>query len=237
MTRPIAIIAGIGEGLGLALVGELTRAGFDVIGLARSQRVVGAARLAAEEAGAAYWHATCDLTSSPAVSDAIANAAKELPGEIEVLVYAAHSLLIEFVTEISSATFEATWRTGCLGAFHATTAVLPPMIQRGRGTLIFIGATASVRGGARFAAFASAKFALRGLAQSLARELGPQGIHVAHAIIDGLIDAPQTTERFGTSSGVRIEPEAIAASCLMLVRQPPSAWTHEIDLRPSSERF
>jgi NAD(P)-dependent dehydrogenase (short-subunit alcohol dehydrogenase family) len=116
-------------------------------------------------------------------------------------------------------------------------AVLPHMIARGSGAIIFTGATAGLRGGANFSAFASAKFALRGFAQSLAREFAPRGIHVAHVVLDGLIDEVQTDRRFGTSQPGRMEPQAIAQAYLDLARQDVSAWTHEMDLRPFSERF
>ena len=115
--------------------------------------------------------------------------------------------------------------------------VIPHMAERGRGTIVLTGATAGLRGGANFSAFASAKFALRGLAQSLAREFGPQGIHVAHVVLDGLIDEVQTEQRFGTSAACRMSPAAIAQAYLGLVRQDRCAWTHELDLRPFSESF
>jgi len=111
------------------------------------------------------------------------------------------------------------------------------MVARKTGTIILTGATAGRRGGAKFAAFASAKFALRGLAQSLSREFGPQGVHVAHVVLDGLIDEAQTEQRLGPSKPTRMEPDAVARAYLNLATQHPSAWTHELDLRPFSERF
>jgi NAD(P)-dependent dehydrogenase (short-subunit alcohol dehydrogenase family) len=115
--------------------------------------------------------------------------------------------------------------------------VIPHMAARRQGAVILTGATAGLRGTANFSAFASAKFALRGLAQSLAREYGPQGVHVAHVVLDGLIDEPQTDRRFGASSAGRMNASAIAQAYLDLSAQHPSAWTHEMDLRPFSERF
>lgn len=231
--KQIAVIAGMGEGLGLALAREFAAAGFDVAGIARTDRVAAAAKRIVDETGSSYEHHICDLTSDQAVVKSLSQNAER----IGVLVYAAHALLIRPLVETTSEAFENTWRIGCLGAFHAVDAVVPSMLGRGSGVLIFIGATASIRGAAKFAAFASAKFALRGMTQSLARELGPLGVHIAHVIVDGLIDEPQTVQRFGEASSKRIAPEAIAASCLALVRQPPSAWTHELDLRPAAERF
>lgn len=117
------------------------------------------------------------------------------------------------------------------------TGVIPYMAARQQGTVILTGATAGLRGAANFAGFASAKFALRGLAQSPAREYGPKGVHVAHIVLDWLIDAPQTDQRFGPSPSGRMDPLSIARASLALTAQQPSAWTHEMDLRPFSERF
>jgi NAD(P)-dependent dehydrogenase (short-subunit alcohol dehydrogenase family) len=116
------------------------------------------------------------------------------------------------------------------------------MVPRGRGTILFTGATASVRGGAGFAAFAGGKHALRALAQSAARELGPKGIHVGHVIIDGAIDTEfirsQFPERYALKADAGIlDPEHIAANYVMLHQQPRDAWTHELDLRPWNEKF
>jgi len=121
-------------------------------------------------------------------------------------------------------------------------AVIPHMAARRQGMIILSGATAGLRGGANFSAFASAKFALRGLAQSLAREYGPKGVHVAHVVLDGLIDEPQTDRRFGAQASEsqasgRMDPRSIAQAYLDLTRQEPSTWTHEMDLRPFSEKF
>ena len=123
------------------------------------------------------------------------------------------------------------WRTGCFAGFLVGRAAAASMLSRGSGTIIFSGATGSLRGGAEFAAFASPKFALRALAQSMARELGPKGIHVAHVVLDGMIaqeDSPSES---------LLQPAAIAETFYQLHRQNRSAWTHELDLRPSSEKF
>ncbi len=116
-------------------------------------------------------------------------------------------------------------------------AVLPHMAARRQGTVIFSGATAGLRGGANFSAFASAKFALRGLAQALAREFGPNGVHVAHVVIDGLIEGPKTDLRFGPAQAGRMDSKSVAQAYLDLATQNPSAWTQEMDLRPFGEKF
>ena len=125
----------------------------------------------------------------------------------------------------------------CFGAMIVAQAMLPYLLKAPGGTIVFTGATAAVKGGPRFTSLASAKFALRGLAQSLARELAPRGVHVVHVVIDGLVWSPQTRERFYTEREKCLEPDAIARTYLDLVSQHPSAWTHEIDLRPLTEKF
>jgi NAD(P)-dependent dehydrogenase (short-subunit alcohol dehydrogenase family) len=156
---------------------------------------------------------------------------------IDVLIHNAQLLLIRSFVEISVEEFEQVWRTACLGAMLSARAVLPHMAARKSGTVIFSGATASLSGGAGFSAFASAKFALRGLSQALAREFGPKGVHVAHVIIDGLIDTPQTDRRFGAASSARMGSGSVAQAYLDLARQNSSAWTQEMDLRPFAEKF
>lgn len=158
-------------------------------------------------------------------------------GAPSVLIYNAHKFLIERFEDISVASFEQVWRTDTSGGFITSKKFLPAMLENGGGKVIFSGATASVRGSARFSAFASAKFALRGLAQSLAREFGPRGIHVAHVIIDGLIDGGHAQSLFDVSKDQCISPEALANAYLNLINQPKSAWTHELDLRPYNGTF
>jgi len=227
------LIAGIGPGFGASLAETFAGAGYDVAGLARSDAVASDVGQRVEKQGGSYTHLTADLAEEMH----LAEATMPIADHVDVLVFNAHGLLIKPFTETTPAAFEDVWRVGCLGGFHAARTVVPGMVSRGRGTIIFTGATAAVRGGAKFCAFASAKFALRGLAQSLARELGPSGIHVAHVVIDGLIDEPQTEARFGVGGGQRLDPAAIAQSYLSLAGQDRSAWTHELDLRPFSERF
>lgn len=231
-TRPSVLVTGIADGLGKSLARVFAAAGHDVIGLARSDRVAQRISALVNEAGGTYTHLACDLT------DPTAAAAKLQPhlDRIAVLVHNAQTLLIKPGSETTLEEFEAIWRIACFGAMVAVRNVLPAMLARGGGTLIFSGATASMRAGGDFAAFASAKFALRALAQSLSRECSPKGIHVAHVVLDGLIVAPQTDRRFGPAGGARMDPDAVAQAYLDLVRQSPAAWTHELDLRPFDGR-
>lgn len=231
--RPKLLLTGAAEGLGAELAEAFARAGHDVIGLSRTLKASEHLAHRVGQAGGKYTHLACDLTRPADV----ANACGPIAGEIDVLVHNAHLLDIKPFEQISVAAFEQAWRVVCLGAMVSVQTVIPHMTSRGRGTIILTGATAGLRGAANFSAFASAKFALRGLAQSLAREYGPKGVHVAHVVLDGLIDEPQTDARFGSAPTGRMKASAIAQAYLALSAQHPSAWTHEMDLRPFSERF
>ena len=227
------LIAGIAEGLGQAIAATFAEAGYDVVGLSRTDRASANVRTEVERHRGRYTHLACDLTRPDEVSAAIRTHAEH----IDTLVHNAQSLMIRPFAETSADDFEAVWRNSCLGAMVSAQAIVPYMAARKRGTVIFSGATAGLRGGANFSAFASAKFALRGLTQALAREFGPKGIHVAHVVIDGLIDAAETDRRFGPAPGGRMDAKAVARSYLALAMQPPSAWTQEMDLRPFAEKF
>jgi NAD(P)-dependent dehydrogenase (short-subunit alcohol dehydrogenase family) len=233
MARPFLLITGIAEGFGAEIATAFARAGHDVLGLSRTDRASAQIRQAVERYDGRYTHLACDVTSPGDVAATLAPHA----ARIDILVHNAHLLAIKPFEQTTAVEFEQVWRVACFGAMLSAQAVIPHMAARGKGTIIFTGATAGIRGGAKFSAFASAKFALRGLAQSLAREFGPVGVHVAHLVLDGLIDEVQTEQRFGTSSPARMSPQAIAQACLALSAQHPSAWTHEMDLRPFSERF
>jgi NAD(P)-dependent dehydrogenase (short-subunit alcohol dehydrogenase family) len=161
---------------------------------------------------------------------------------IEAVVYNIGANVRFPVSETTARVFRKVWEMACFGGFLAGREAARRMLPRGRGTIIFTGATASVRGGSGFAAFAAAKHGLRALAQSMARELGPQGIHVAHTVIDGAIDTPWIAGNFPEQYALKnrdgiLNPDDIAEAYWQLHRQPRSAWTHELDLRPWMERF
>lgn len=231
--RPLLLVSGIADGLGASLASSFAASGYDVLGLSRSNRATTrVSRLVADEGGV-YVHRRCDITKPVQVAAAL----RADVDRVAVFVHNAHALVLETSGETTLGDFALAWRVTCFSAMVVAKLVLPAMIARGHGTIIFTGATASRRGGANASAFASAKFALRGLAQALARECGPKGIHVAHVVIDGLIDEPQTLKRFGPAKTNRIDPASIAQTYLHIARQPSSVWTHELDLRPYSERF
>lgn len=231
--RPTLLLTGAAEGLGADIAETFAQAGHDVVGLSRTPKASEHLARRVTRAGRKYAHLACDLTRPIDV----AAACEPLATRIDVLIHNAHVLDIKPFEQTSITAFEQAWRVVCLGAMVSVQAVIPHMAARGRGTIILTGATAGLRGAANFSAFASAKFALRGLAQSLAREYGPKGVHVAHVVLDGLIDEPQTDARLGSAPSGRMQPSAIARAYLDLSTQHPSAWTHEMDLRPFSERF
>ena len=237
--QPVAVVSGIGPGLGGALCRRLCDEGFAVVGLARSPNFGEqlAAQLSASGGqSGSFRFLACDVTDQHAVAAVFAQIAAETSPP-SLLVHNAGQLLIAPFAETTPAAFEAMWRVTTLGAMLTAQAVLPDMVTRGDGTIIFTGATAGMRGGAKFAAFASAKFALRGLAQSLAREYGPQGVHVVHANVDGIMWGGISHDQVKVGRDRSIEPDAVADAYLYLIRQPRSAWTHEIDLRPHCEAF
>ena len=142
------------------------------------------------------------------------------------------------MAETTPSTFEASWRANCYAPFLVARTFAPPMITRGQGAMVFFGATSSWRGSARTSAFSSGKQALRGLAQSLAKELGPHGVHVAHLVIDGKIAGARTVARFPEAKLEDcLSPQAVASTVVALLEQPRSAWTFELDLRPDRERW
>ena len=232
-TRPVLLLSGAAAGFGASLAGAFSAAGHDIVGLSRSSAAAAQIARAVEPRGGTYIHLECDITRP----DEVAQVLQPHADSVAVLVHNAAALLIREFGATTVEEFEQVWRVGCLGAVTTAKVVLPRMAARGAGTVILSGATAGRRGAAKFSAFASAKFALRGLAQSLAREYGPKGVHVAHVVLDGLLDEPQTDQRFGPAQSARMNTDAVARAYLSLATQHPSVWTHELDLRPSAEHF
>lgn len=177
----------------------------------------------------------CDITDATAVGLTFNAIRKEL-GEIDVLIYNPGVGVWGNVEEITAEDFETSWRTNVLGALLTSKQVIPMMKQNQHGNIIFIGATASRRGGARAVAFAAAKAAQKSLAESMARHLWPFGIHVALVILDGVVDTPATREMFQDKpDNYFIQPDAVADNVLRLTQQPPSAWSFEVEARPFGE--
>ncbi|WP_164513362.1 SDR family NAD(P)-dependent oxidoreductase [Thiosocius teredinicola] len=233
-SKKIAVIAGIGDGLGFHLSTQLAAAGYRVAGLARS--AAAGERLSAEIGNDRFVAIGCDVSDAEQVDAAVSQVEQHF-GQPAVYIHNAATLHHQEFLNTAPADFELQWRTSCLGAVHGAQRVLPAMLQHKAGTLLLIGATASIKAGAGFAAFGSAKFALRGLGQSLAREYGPKGIHVAHLIIDGVMWGQRARDTFRMREDQCLDPAAVAQTCLTLIEQPRSAWTHELDIRPDVETF
>ena len=163
-------------------------------------------------------------------------------GPVEVAVFNIGANVNFPITETTLRVYTKVWEMACLAGFLMGREAARRMVPRGRGTILFTGATASLRGGSGYAAFSGAKAGLRMLAQSMARELGPQGVHVAHIVIDGAIDTDFIKDRHPDFDRAKAEerilsPQAIAANYVLLHKQPKSAWTHELDLRPWGEKW
>ena len=224
-SNPLAIVAGAGAGLGQALLRRFEEGGMDVVGLGRSRP---------ETTHGAFRDV--DLTDVNATSLAL-NEVIRRHGPPEIVVHNTSELVIAPFAKTQVEDFQRTWASMVQSLVVMSQVVVPPMIRAGGGTIIVSGATASVRGGAKFSAFASAKFALRGLTQSLAREFQPAGIHVAHVILDGIIDTAESRERHSLDASKMMQTADIAEAYWQLAQQPKSTWTHELDLRPASETF
>lgn len=228
---PVCAVVGVGPGTGAAMARRFADEGYAVAMLARSRDYLD--RLAKGLPRARAY--ACDVTAPQSVEGAFAQIAADL-GDVDVLIYNAGKGVWGSVEELSAQQFEEAWRVNALGAFVAVRCVIPAMKRRGCGQILFTGATASLRGGARTAAFASAKAAQRSLAQSLARSLGPSGIHVALIIIDGAVDEPVSRSRLPDKpESFFVKPEDLADIAVTLMRQRRSAWSFEVEARPFGE--
>ena len=235
-TRPVAAVVGVGAGLGAALARRFASE-YAVALVARGKEKLDelAAELSAD--GARAVAVPANVASADEIVAAFARIRDEL-GEVDVLLYNAAMRPFGRLMDTKPSTFENTWRVNAFGAFLSAQAVVPAMLAKGKGTIIFTGATAGTKPFATSAAFGPAKFAMRGLAQVMARDLGPQGIHVAYVNIDGAIDMPFIWKlRPGLAKEDMLNPAAIAESFWHVAHQDSSAWTRELDLRPFKEKF
>lgn len=234
--REVAVVVGVGPGTGAALAKRFS-AGYAVALVARSADRLKVVADEIRAAGGVAHEAPADVTSEREVRAAFESIRATL-GAPAVLLYNAGSGTWGTIADMTPEKFESTWRTNAFGAFLCAREVAPEMVARGRGAILFTGATAGVKAGPKSVAFGPAKFATRGLAQSLARDLGPRGVHVAWIEIDGVIDVPGVLERMPHLKREHLlAPQAIAETYWHLAHQDRSAWTLETELRPFNEKF
>lgn len=233
MSKPVCAVVGVGPGNGAACARAFSLAGYQVALLARNLDYLESLAGEIEDSRALQL----DVTNLDEIESVLGQVENDM-GPVDVLVYNAGSGSFKSIDDTAVEEMESSWRINTLGCFAAAKQIIPSMRENGFGSIIVIGATASLRGGATTAAFASAKAAQRSLAQSMARHLGPDGIHVGYLIIDGMIDLERTRQAFpDRPQDAFIRPEDVAEAALYLVRQPKSGWTFELDLRPSVETW
>ena len=238
----VAVIIGVGaeNGMGASLCRRFAACGYHVFVAGRTAEKVNVVASGIKSCGHEATAVMCDATDPEGI-EKLFDAAAEA-GEIGLAIYnAGNNMPGDFLT-MEASYFERCWRVACFGGFLFSQQALKHMAERKQGTLIFTGASASLRGKPYFSAFTAAKAGLRALSQSLAREFGPQGIHVAHVVIDGAIDGdrinkgrPEVAEKLGKDG--LVDMQGIVDIYEMLEQQPARAWTQEIDVRTASENF
>lgn len=230
-----ALIIGAGDSLGSALAKRLAKSGLKVCLVRRNQK--GLDKLCSEierEGGRAYGY-SIDATKEQAVIDLFASIEEKI-APLDLVIFNIGTTYKCNISTLTVANYQRIWQESCFAGFLAGREAARVMIKQGSGTIIFTGATNSVISAQGYSAFSGAKFALRALAQSMARELGPKGVHVAHIIVDGAIDSPFMRQSFGKNESqigksILIDPQAIAENYFNIYKQPANAWTHELDLR------
>ena len=233
----VAVVVGVGPALGASVARRFARESFAVALMARRREDIEPVGESITKAGGRALALAADATQVDSVAAAFRQVRDQF-GPPDVFVYNAGAFEMGGILEVSPEKFEQSWKANCLGAFLGAREVLPGMVERGRGTVLLTGATASLRGSARFSCLAVGKFGLRALAQSMAREFGPQGVHVAHIVVDGQIDTPRRRQmQPDRDRQTLLSPDAIANEYWNLHAQDPTAWTLELDLRPAVETF
>src|SRR5579871_154316 len=241
--KGVCLVVGVGDGLGSAIARAFAAEGYAVCMTRRARHLKDLEALAGEiRAAGGEAHAFGTDARSEEETEALFAKIEQEIGPLEVVVFNIGANVRFGIRETTTRVFTKVWEMACFAGFLAGREAAKMMVPRGRGTILFTGATASVRGRDGFAAFSAAKHGLRAVAQSMARELGPEGIHVAHVVIDGAVDGVFIRENRGNVDELLarseiLRPEDIAASYVALTKQPKSAWTHELDVRPWSERW
>ncbi|MBA3650017.1 MAG: SDR family NAD(P)-dependent oxidoreductase [Chthoniobacterales bacterium] len=228
----VAFITGVGPGLGASLARRFAREGYAVGLVARHATFIEELAQEISSAGGSALALVADVSHPAEIEDAVKWVRKEL-GPISALMHNASASAGDGLLGTTVEDFQSSWRIATLGGFICAQQTAPDMIEAGEGVMLFTGATSSVRGGG-WLAFSSAKFALRGLVQSLAGELWPQGVHVAHVVVDGIIGPAGEAMN---ADEPQLNPDGMAEAYWHLASQPRTAWTLELDLRPAGEKF
>ncbi len=232
----VAMVVGVGPALGRAIARRFANEGYAVGVMARTDEVK-KIEIEIVRAGGMAHAVVGDATQPESVRKCFADVVSTF-GPIDVLVYNASASFTGGLLEISPERFEQAWKGNCFGAFLTAQQVAPGMVEREKGTILYTGATTSLRSAARYSCVSVGKFGLRALSQSLARELGPQGVHVAHVIVDGVIDSPRIRAAApDRAEGTVLSPDALADTYWQLHAQPPTVWTQELDVRPAAGKF
>jgi short-subunit dehydrogenase len=239
--RGAVLVIGAGDATGGAVARRFAREGYTACVVRRHAEALAPLVAAIEGEGGRARAFGSDARREAEVVELVETIEREV-GAIEVYVFNIGANVPSPVVEETARKYYKIWEMACFAGFLTAREVAKRMVARGRGTMLFTGATASLRGAANFGAFAGAKHALRALAQSLARELGAQNIHVAHSIIDGAIDTAFIRENFPERYALKdqdgiLNPEHIADAYWQIHCQPRDAWTFEFDLRPWIERW
>lgn len=241
MSDKAVLVIGAGDATGGAIAKRFAREGYIAVGTRRTAKALEPLVKEIEAEGGRAVGIGSDARDEEQVIALFDRVETDI-APIEAFVFNIGANVYFPITETTARVYRKVWEMASFGGFLTGREAARRMLPRQRGTIIFTGATASMRGGAGFSAFAGAKFALRALSQSMARELGPKGIHVAHTLIDGAIDTAWIKENFPDRYALKeqdgiLDPDAIAEAYWQLHVQPRSAWTHELDLRPWMEKF
>lgn len=235
--KETVFISGVGPGLGASLARRFAADDCAVALVARSGSCIEPLAGELEKEGVQALPIRADLTRADEAERAFDEVRKKL-GPVTTLINHIGAGAWSGFENLDAGGLEHAWKSCVLSAFHCTKQVVPDMLAHDGGNILFTGATSSIRGRAGALAFSSAKFAVRGFADALAREVWPKGIHVAHVLIDGVIDTPGLLESGSDmAEGPLLEPDAIAESYWTLTRQHRSAWTFELEVRPHEEAF
>lgn len=239
--KKVALIVGAGDAIGSAIATEFASKGYTVVMVRRSKDAVQSCAVKLREQGYDAYGFALDARDEDQVVGFFEKVESEI-GLLDVVVFNVGANVPMSILATDSRKFRKIWEMACFAGFLVGREAARKMVPRQKGSILFTGATASVRGGAMFGAFASAKHGLRALAQSMARDLGPKNIHVAHVVIDAAVDTQWIREnlpdyeRLSETDGI-VKPEDLAKNYVLLHEQPRNAWTFELDVRPWFERW